>query len=296
MIGLVISSDFCKYVHTIERKVAGELASVYTHLHHICIRRQLMCESGQLVAWIDTSRKKFNLLDSVRAVSYHPLAFLCFIHQYSAFSVPLFYQLSSPNMAQDIGKINGKTKKLAIFASGTGTNAAKLIEHFRENPHGEITLVVCNKPGAGVIQIAENQGIEVLSIEKEQWFRGDGYVDELKKRGIEYLILAGFLWKIPSSVIQNWPGKILNIHPALLPKYGGKGMYGKHVHEAVLAAGDKESGITIHVVDEQYDHGPTVFQVTCSVLTTDNADTLASRIHELEHRYYPEIVETYISK
>jgi phosphoribosylglycinamide formyltransferase-1 len=199
-------------------------------------------------------------------------------------------------MAQVIGKINGKVKKLAIFASGTGTNAAKLIEHFRENPYGEIALVVCNKPGAGVIQIAENQGIDVLIIEKEQWFSGDGYVDELNKRGIDYLILAGFLWKIPSSIIQNWPGKILNIHPALLPKYGGKGMYGKNVHEAVLAAGDKESGITIHVVDEEYDHGPTVFQVTCLVLPADNADTLASRIHELEHQYYPEIVETYISK
>jgi phosphoribosylglycinamide formyltransferase-1 len=199
-------------------------------------------------------------------------------------------------MAQDNGKINGQPKKLAVFASGTGTNAAKLIDHFRNNPKGEIGLIVCNKPGAGVIQIADCEGIDVLLIEKEQWFRGDGYVGELKSRNIDYIILAGFLWKLPSSVIQAWPGKILNIHPALLPKYGGKGMYGKFVHDAVIAAGDTESGITIHVVDEQYDHGPNVFQATCPVLPGDNADELAARIHELEHRYYPEIVEKFISK
>jgi phosphoribosylglycinamide formyltransferase-1 len=192
-------------------------------------------------------------------------------------------------MAQDIGKI-------AVFASGTGTNAAKLIDHFRNNLHGEITLIVCNKPGAGVMSIAEKERIEVLTIEKERWFRGDGYVNDLKKRGIEFLVLAGFLWKIPSIVIQNWSGKTLNIHPALLPKFGGKGMYGQFVHEAVLHAGEKESGITIHVVDEQYDHGPTVFQAKCPVLPDDTSETLAARVHALEHRYYPEIVEKFISR
>jgi formyltetrahydrofolate-dependent phosphoribosylglycinamide formyltransferase len=192
-------------------------------------------------------------------------------------------------MAQD-------KRKIALFASGNGTNAAKLIHHFKENPAVEIVLLVCNKPGAGVIQIAEQEGIKVLIIEKEPWFRGDGYVEELKNKKIDYLILAGFLWKIPSSVLQNWSGKILNIHPALLPKYGGKGMYGKYVHEAVLASGDKESGITIHVVDEQYDHGPAVFQAVCPVLPEDSAETLGNRIQELEHRYYAEIVEKFISQ
>lgn len=199
-------------------------------------------------------------------------------------------------MAQDNGKIKNGRRKLAIFASGAGTNAAKLIAHFKENASGKIALVVCNKPEAGVIQIADHEGVEVLLIEKEQWFRGDGYVGELKKREVDVLILAGFLWKLPSTIIKSWPGKILNIHPALLPKYGGKGMYGNKVHEAVLAAGDTESGITIHVVDEQYDHGPTVFQATCPVFSDDNPTTLAERIHELEHRYYPEIVEKFISE
>ena len=192
-------------------------------------------------------------------------------------------------MAQDIGKI-------AVFASGTGTNAAKLIDHFRANAHGEITLIVCNKPGAGVINIAEKEGIEVLTIEKERWFRGDGYINELKNRGVDFIVLAGFLWKIPSIVTQNWPGKILNIHPALLPKFGGKGMYGQFVHEAVLHSGEKESGITIHVVDEQYDHGPAVFQARCPVLPDDTPEILAARVHALEHRYYPEIVEKFISQ
>jgi len=198
-------------------------------------------------------------------------------------------------MAQDNGKIEGIRRKLAVFASGTGTNAAKLINHFRKNPNGEIVLVVCNKPNAGVIQIAENEGIEVLLIEKEQWFKGNGYVEEFKSKGIEYLILAGFLWKLPSTIIKSWPGKILNIHPALLPKYGGKGMYGRFVHEAVIAAGETQSGITIHVVDEQYDHGPTVFQAICPVLPDDNTDSLAARIHQLEHQYYPDIVDKFIS-
>lgn len=192
-------------------------------------------------------------------------------------------------MAQD-------KRKIAVFASGTGTNAAKLITHFRDNPIGEIALIICNKPGADVIQIAITNKIDVLLIEKERWFRGDGYVRELKNKNIDYLILAGFLWKLPSTIIQAWSGKILNIHPALLPKYGGKGMYGKYVHEAVIKAGETESGITIHIVDEQYDHGPTVFQATCKVHTGDDAEILAARVHELEHRYYPEIVENFISK
>jgi phosphoribosylglycinamide formyltransferase-1 len=192
-------------------------------------------------------------------------------------------------MAQD-------KRKIAVFASGNGTNAAKLITHFRDNAHGEIVLIVCNKPGAGVIQIADTNKIDVLLIEKERWFRGDGYVKELKTKDIDYLILAGFLWKLPSTIINAWPGKILNIHPALLPKYGGKGMYGKYVHEAVIASGETESGITIHIVNEQYDHGPTIFQATCKVHAGDDAETLAARVHELEHRYYPEIVENFISK
>jgi len=197
-------------------------------------------------------------------------------------------------MAQDNRQIENR-KRIAVFASGTGTNASRLIEYFRENMAGEVVLVVCNKPGAGVIAVAEKAGIPVLIIEKER-FIVDGYVSELKSAGIDFLILAGFLWKLPSPLIAAWAHRILNIHPALLPKYGGKGMYGERVHRAVLDAGDLESGITIHEVDEQYDHGPTVFQARCPVLKTDSPESLAARIHELEHRYYPEVAERFIAR
>src|SRR6185437_11291148 len=137
-------------------------------------------------------------------------------------------------------------KQLAIFASGTGSNAARIIDYFRHHREIKVGLIVCNKPGAGVLNVAEREGLPVLLIEKERFFRGDGYVEDLRRREIGLIVLAGFLWKIPLTLVRAYPGKIVNIHPALLPKYGGKGMYGRFVHEAVLAASEKETGITIH--------------------------------------------------
>lgn len=185
-------------------------------------------------------------------------------------------------------------KRIAIFASGAGSNAKKIIEYFANHAAIQVALVVCNKPGAGVLDIAAGHGVPTLLIEKEQFFRGNGYVDELKRANIDFIILAGFLWKIPTALIQAFPNKIINIHPALLPKYGGKGMYGQFVHEAVLAAGESESGITIHIVDELYDHGQTIFYASCPVLPGDTAATLAQRIHALEHQHYPEVIEQFI--
>lgn len=183
---------------------------------------------------------------------------------------------------------------LAIFASGTGSNAQKIIEHFRNHPQIQVSLMVSNKPTAGVLDKAQAAGIPTLIIEKEQFFRGDAYVNELKSRGINFIVLAGFLWKVPAALIHAFPSAIINIHPALLPKYGGKGMYGNFVHEAVINAGETESGITIHYVDEQYDHGGTIFQATCPVLPDDNPERLASRIHQLEHAHFPYVIETTI--
>ena len=181
--------------------------------------------------------------------------------------------------------------RIAIFASGGGSNAAKLIEYFTDTSRGiTVALVVCNKPKAGVIQIAEQYHIPVLMIEKTRFYSTESYVMELKNAGVDFIILAGFLWKIPDSLIKAWPQKIVNIHPALLPKYGGKGMYGHFVHEAVLAAGDTESGITIHFVDEQYDHGKHIFQISCPVLPGDTPELLAKRVLELEHRHFSEQV------
>ncbi|MCW3093008.1 MAG: phosphoribosylglycinamide formyltransferase [Ferruginibacter sp.] len=193
------------------------------------------------------------------------------------------------------GKRN-KIIRVAIFASGAGSNAQKIIEQmYLSAKKGEevfrVDLIVSNKPDAGVLSIAAKNNIDTLLIDKERFFRGDGYVAELKKAGIQFIILAGFLWKVPVSLIRAFPNKIVNIHPALLPKYGGKGMYGDKVHAAIIAAGEKESGITIHYVDELYDHGNIIFQATCSVSENDTPETLAQKIHLLEHKHFPEVIE-----
>ena len=185
--------------------------------------------------------------------------------------------------------------QLAVFASGTGSNAQMLIDYFNRSASARVTLVVCNKPGAGVISIADKANIPVLLIEKERFFRGDGYVPLLQDKNIGFVVLAGFLWKIPKPLIDAFPRRIVNIHPALLPKFGGKGMYGQYVHEAVLQAGEVESGITIHYVDEHYDNGDVIFQTACPILDSDTPESIAQRIHQLEHLHYPRVVEKVIS-
>lgn len=187
-------------------------------------------------------------------------------------------------------------KRIAIFASGAGSNAKKIIEHFGASTKIEVALIVCNKPNAGVCGIAKENNIPLLIIEKNQFQNGNGYATELLKEKIDWIVLAGFLWKIPASLIIAFPNRIINIHPALLPKFGGKGMYGANVHQAVIDAKEKESGITIHFVDEQYDHGQTIFQATCIVLPGDTATDLAHKIHALEHQHFPGVIENLIGK
>lgn len=193
-------------------------------------------------------------------------------------------------------------KKIAIFASGAGSNAAKIIEQASPptpflSERGaqvitkfEVALIVSNKPNAGIIEIAEENNIPAIIIDKEKFFEGDGYVAELKEKEIDLIVLAGFLLKIPDSLVQAFPQRIINIHPALLPKYGGKGMYGRFVHQAVIDNKEKESGITIHYVDGHYDNGDVIFQATCPVLQDDTADSLAKRVQILEHEHYPEVI------
>lgn len=191
---------------------------------------------------------------------------------------------------------DNQTKHIAIFASGAGSNAQKIIDHFRDSEEVDIALIVCNKPNAGVVTIAEKEQLPVLLIEKDRFFHSDGYLPELQASEIDFIVLAGFLWKIPDVLIHAFPRAIINIHPALLPKYGGKGMYGHHVHQAVLEAGDTESGITIHYVDGKYDNGDIIFQSKCPVMPGDTADLLAERIHKLEHQHYSEVIEKVISE
>jgi formyltetrahydrofolate-dependent phosphoribosylglycinamide formyltransferase len=186
--------------------------------------------------------------------------------------------------------------RIAIFASGAGTNAQQIIKKIAGAGDIKIALVVCNKQGAGVLSIAEKNGIPALLTEKEQFFNGDHYLPELQKQQVDLIVLAGFLWKIPLPLIQAYPKKIINIHPALLPKYGGKGMYGNKVHEAVIAGTEKESGISIHYVDEIYDHGEIIFQAACTVDENDTAESLAQKIHSLEHIHYPRVIADLIEK
>jgi formyltetrahydrofolate-dependent phosphoribosylglycinamide formyltransferase len=197
----------------------------------------------------------------------------------------------------------GKPVHITIFASGAGSNARKIIEYFEKraadgsvNGKGtksaaiKVSLIVCNVPGAGVLEIAKEKGIPSLIINKTD-FTATGYVESLQNSDINFIVLAGFLWKVPEVLVRAYPKAIINIHPALLPKYGGKGMYGARVHEAVIAAGEKESGITIHWVNEHYDEGAIIFQASCSIDASDTADTLANKIHALEHAHFAATIE-----
>ena len=182
-------------------------------------------------------------------------------------------------------------RRLAIFASGAGTNTQQIIGHFRNSQSVKIALVATNNPSAGVLDIARRESIPTLVLDKHRFYQGDGYLDQLQAGGIDFIILAGFLWKIPLSLIRAFLLRMVNIHPALLPKFGGKGMYGHHVQEAVLAAKESQSGITVHFVDEWYDHGQILFQALCQIAEGESPASLADKIHVLEHTHFPKVVE-----
>ena len=180
--------------------------------------------------------------------------------------------------------------RIAILASGSGTNAQKMIDHFHGHPHIEVALVACDKPKAKVLQRAWDAQVPSYLFNGAQ-LKGGTLLDELQGFRIDLLVLAGFMRLIPSELVRAFPDRIINIHPSLLPKHGGKGMYGDRVHEAVIAAGDRETGITIHLVNERYDEGRVLFQAKCPVLPEDDITTLAQRVHALEHVHFPIVVE-----
>jgi phosphoribosylglycinamide formyltransferase-1 len=189
-----------------------------------------------------------------------------------------------------------KKTRIAILASGGGSNARKIMEHFRHSDIAEVALVVSNKKDAGVLQIAKGFNVPTLLIERQTFYQTHDFLRELEDREISFIALAGFLWLVPAYLVKAFSGKILNIHPALLPKYGGKGMYGHHVHEAVKAAGETESGPTIHWVNEHYDEGNILFQAHCAINPEDTADDIARKVLELEHEHYARIIEQEIRK
>lgn len=182
--------------------------------------------------------------------------------------------------------------KIAIFASGSGTNAQNIVQTIGNEI--QVTAIYCNNPSAGIIERAQKLGINVYLFDRDGLYNTGEVIRHIKQSGAEYVILAGFLWLIPAELISYFPDRIINIHPALLPNYGGKGMYGNKVHQAVIDNKDEESGITIHLVNEKYDEGRHLIQAKCSVSECDTPDTLAKKIHALEYEHFPKAIIKYI--
>ena len=185
--------------------------------------------------------------------------------------------------------------RICIFASGSGTNAEAIIKYFQHHPFIKVELVLTNNPTAAVLEKAKKANVESTVFNKSQFSESDEIVQLLQEHGITHLVLAGFLLLIPKNLVATYPNKIVNIHPALLPKFGGKGMYGLKVHEAVKASGEKETGITIHEVNENYDEGKILFQASCEVLPSDTPQQIAEKVQALEHENYPRVVEKWIT-
>lgn len=187
-------------------------------------------------------------------------------------------------------------KKIAIFASGSGSNAENIINYFQNDAENVVKIVFCNKPNAYVLERAKRLNVPTFVFGREDFYHSDMVLNELKRLDIDMIVLAGFLWKVPDSIIEAYRERVINIHPALLPSYGGKGMYGMKVHESVIAAGEKESGITIHYVNDHYDEGATIFQARCEITPKDTPDTLAGKVHALEYEHFPRVIKEVLEK
>lgn len=187
-------------------------------------------------------------------------------------------------------------KCIVIFASGSGTNTQNLIQYFQQSEFAEVVLVLSNKKDAKVLNRSKNLNIRSLHFSKTSLFSSEGVLKLLKEVNADYIILAGFLLKFPALILKEFPNRVINLHPALLPKYGGKGMYGNHVHKAVVANKEKKTGITIHYVNENYDEGAIIFQKSVALSEKDTSEMVAEKIHELEYKWFPKVVEKLILK
>ena len=189
-----------------------------------------------------------------------------------------------------------KTIRIALFASGSGTNVENIANYFNGKTTAKPVCVLCNKPDAFVLERAKRLNLDSMTFNRAEFNDGKKIMEYLGKHDIDFIVLAGFLWLVPEYLINKYPGRIVNIHPALLPKFGGKGMYGMHVHEAVKQSGENETGITIHLIDGNYDKGNTVFQAKVTVEPTDSPDDIANKVHKLEYEYYPKVIEEIAKK
>lgn len=189
-----------------------------------------------------------------------------------------------------------KTVRIALFASGSGTNVENITNYFNGKTTAKPVCVLCNKPDAFVLERAKRLGLPSMTFNRADFSDGKKITEYLRQNEIDLIVLAGFLWLVPQYLINEYPNRIVNIHPALLPKFGGKGMYGMNVHEAVKQSGETETGITIHLIDGNYDKGSTVFQAKVQVAPTDTTDDIAHKVHALEYEYYPKVIEEIAEK
>lgn len=187
-------------------------------------------------------------------------------------------------------------KRIAIFASGSGSNAQKIMEHFKRNSEAEVVLILTNNPQAYVLQRADNFEVPSHIFTREEFYKTDNIIKLLKNLQVDLIVLAGFLWLVPENLLKAFPNKIINLHPALLPKYGGKGMYGDYVHKAVLAAGEEESGITIHFVNEKFDEGEILHQSRFKIEPGDTLEIIKFKGQQLEHQHFPRVIESLLKK
>lgn len=199
-------------------------------------------------------------------------------------------------MPSQIFRLHNKTKHIAILASGKGSNAEALIQHFNKTAVAKVVLIVTNNAKAGVIEVANHNAVPVLIIDNINLQQPEKLLQQLQNFNIELIVLAGFLKKIPDALVSTYPNKIVNIHPALLPKFGGKGMYGDKVHEAVLNAHEKTTGITIHYVNEHYDEGQIIFQAETPITENDTIETVRNKVQALEHLHFACVVENLLRK
>jgi phosphoribosylglycinamide formyltransferase-1 len=186
-------------------------------------------------------------------------------------------------------------KNIAIFASGSGTNAQNIAEYFRDSDKARVSLILSNKNDAYVLERAKKLGIPTYVFNREDFYGSDKVLNLLNQYKTDLIVLAGFLWLIPSYLLAAYPNRIVNIHPALLPRHGGKGMYGDKVHQAVIASGDKKTGISIHYVNDHYDEGQVIFQEAFDVLETDTAESIAHKVHQLEYEHFPKVIEEMVA-
>ena len=187
-------------------------------------------------------------------------------------------------------------KNIAIFASGSGSNAQQIAEYFRDSGEIRVSIILSNKPDAFVLERAKNLGIPSVVFTRADFYESDHVLEQLHEKRIDFIVLAGFLWFVPANILKSYPKKIINIHPALLPKHGGKGMYGDKVHRAVIEEGDTKTGITIHYVNDHYDEGEIIFQDSFDVQADDTVESIAQKVHALEYKHFPRVIEEVVRR